>query len=136
MPRDTHTINPLLLVAAKQRVGQEDADLIAIPVLAWLDAAKRGLCTATGCNHLTTHLIVASYIAAHTKSKRYHEIITKAYDMLGKAAARPTQLLNLTTPEYQALRAAFAWYLRSLPQVEVGMMAAACKTAERMMATC
>lgn len=126
-------INPLLLVAAKQRVGQEDADLIALPVLAWFDAAKRGQCTATGCNHLTTHLIIASYIAARTRSKVFHDAVTKAYDMLRKAAARPTELLDLTTTEYQSLRVAFGWYIRSLPRVEVGLLNQACQAAERMM---
>lgn len=133
MPRDTSKINPLLLVAAKQRVGQADTDLIALPLLCWFDAAKRGQCTPVGCNHMTTHLIIGTYIAAHTRSKHYHDLLTKAYDQLAKAAARPGYLLALTTAEYQALRTAFAWYLRSLPMVEVGMLNMACKTAERMM---
>lgn len=134
MPRDAKpNINPLMLVVAKQRVGDEDADLIALPLLLHFDAAKRGQCTAAGCNHLTTHLLIASYIAAHTKSKQFHDIITKAYSMLMKAADRPTHLLDLTTSEYQALRSAFSWYLRSLPMVQIGMLTAACQTADRMM---
>lgn len=127
------TVNPLLLVAVKQAVGQEDADKIALPVLAWFDAAKRGQCSATGCNYLTTHLIIASYIAARTQSKQFHAAITKAYGMLMKAADRPTTLLDLTTAEYQALRTAFAWYIKSLPRVEVGVLSAGCKIAEKMM---
>lgn len=126
-------INPLALIAFKQRVGQEDADLIALPVLAWFDAAKRGLCTATGCNHLTTHLIISSYIAARTKSKTYHTIVTAGYAALAKAAARPTELLNLTTKEYQTIRLAIAWYVRSLPLVEVSTLNEACKVAEKAM---
>lgn len=133
MPRDTVKINPLALVAAKQRVGQEDTDAIALPILVHFDAAKRGQCRAVGVNHMTTHLIIASYLAAHTRSKRYHEIVTHAYNMLAKAAARPTDLLDLTTSEYHALRAAFSWYLRSLPMIEVGMLNAAYKVAEKMM---
>jgi hypothetical protein len=125
-------INPLLLVAAKQRVGQDDADQIALPVLAWFDAAKRGRCTNVGCNHLTTHLIIATYIAARTKSKAFHDACIKAYNMLHKAAGRPGDLA-LTTPEYSALRVAFGWYLRGLPQCDVGTLNLACKEAERIM---
>lgn len=133
MPRDHGNIIPMLLITCKQRVGQEDADAIALPLLCWFDAAKRGECLAVGVNHMTTHLIIASYIAAKTKSKRYHEIVTHAYAMLGKAADRPTLRLDLTTAEYAALRKAFSWYLRSLPTVSVGLLNAACKTAEKMM---
>lgn len=127
------TINPLDLIAFKQRVGQEDADLIALPVLAWFDAAKRGQCTATGCNHLTTHLIIASYLAARTKSKKFHDIVTAGYAALAKAAARPTELLDLTTKEYATLRLAIGWYVRALPLVEVSALNEACKVAEKAM---
>lgn len=126
-------INPLVLVAAKQKVGQEDADLIALPVLAWFDAAKRGQCTATGCNHLTTHLIIATAIAARTKSKIFYDICREGYDALMKAAARPTKLLDLTTTEYQKIRKALGWYIRSLPQCEVHHLNMACKHAEKIM---
>lgn len=134
MPRDSRLPNPLLRLVAHGSVGQEYADDVALSLLCWLDAAKRGQCTAFGCNLMTTNLIIASYIAAHTKSKRYYEIVTHAYSMLEKAAARPTPLLDLTTPEYNALRAAFGLYLRSLPMVKVGLLTAACATAEKMMA--
>lgn len=126
-------INPLVLVGLKQRVGQEDADLISLPVLAWFDAAKRGQCTATGCNHLTTHLIIASYLAARTKSKKFHDIVTAGYAALGKAAARPTDLLDLTTKEYATLRLAIGWYVRALPLVEVATLNEACRVADRAM---
>lgn len=126
-------INPLVLVGLKQRVGQEDADLIALPVLAWFDAAKRGQCTATGCNHLTTHLIISSYLAARTKSKKFHDIVTAGYAALGKAAARPTELLDLTTKEYATLRLAIGWYVRALPLVEVATLNEACRAAEKAM---
>lgn len=126
-------INPLVLIACKQRVGQEDADAIALPVLAWFDAAKRGQCTADGCNHLTTHLIIGSYIAARTKSKKFHDIVTAGYAALGKAAARPTTLMDLTTKEYATMRLAIGWYCRALPMVEVLLMNEACAAAQRMM---
>lgn len=132
MKRDR--INPLLLVAAKQPVGQDDADEIALPVLVHLDAAKRGQCTASGVNHLTLHLIIASALASKTRSKAFHDACTKAYSMLEKAARRPTDLLDLTTTEYQALRTAFNWYLRALPKVEVMTLNGACKIGYQFMA--
>lgn len=131
MPRDV--INPLVLVAAKQRVGQEDADIIALPVLAWFDAAKRGQCNAAGCNHLTTHILIAAFIASATRSKTFYDCVDRAYKALIKAASRPTELLDLTTKEYASLRAAFSLYLRALPNVEVGILNRACKYAESVM---
>lgn len=126
-------INPLVLIAAKQRVGEEDSSAISLLVLLHLDAAKRGQCTGSGCNFLTSHLITASYIAAATKSKAFHDAVTRAYAMLERAAARPTSTLDLTTTEYAALRVAFSWYLRSLPSLEVGMLAQACAASAKMM---
>lgn len=130
----TTNINPLTLIAAKQKVGQDDANLIALPVLIHLDCAKRGQCTAPGVNFLTQHLIIASYIAARTKSAQFHVAVTKAYAALKKASDRPTKLLDLTTPEYLTIRTAVGQYLRAMPNVEVGVMSEACAAAAKAMA--
>lgn len=126
-------INPLFLVAVKQKVGQEDADALALPVLVHFDAAKRGECTAAGANHLTLHLIIAAYIAAKTRSKTFYDCVQRAYKALEKACARPTKLLDLTTMEYTTLRAAFSMYVRALPNVEVGLMHEASRHAAKAM---
>lgn len=126
-------INPLLLVAVKQKVGQEDADDIALPLLVHFDAAKRGQCTAAGANHMTMSLIVAAYIAARTKSKTFYDCVQRAYAALEKASARPTKLLDLTTSEYASLRAAFSMYIRAMPNVEVWLMNEASKHAAKAM---
>lgn len=126
-------INPLILVAAKQKVGKEDADLMALPVLVHFDAAKRGQCTAAGANHLTMHLIVAAYIAAQTKSKAFYDCVQRAYGALMSAAERPTTALDLTTGEYKTMRAAIALYVRALPNVEVWLMNEASKHAVGVM---
>lgn len=126
-------INPLALIACKQRVGDDDANAIALPVLLIFDSAKRGLCNAAGCNFLTTHLIIATAIAARTKSRTFYDICREGYDALMKAAERPTKLLDLTTTEYQKIRKAIGWYLRSLPQCEVHHLNMACQHAERIM---
>lgn len=131
VPRDL--INPLALVACKQRVGDEDANDIALPVLIHFDAAKRGQCTAAGCNFLTSHLIIAAFLASATRSKAFHECVDRAYQALMKAASRPTDTLDLTTSEYSALRAAFSLYLRALPSVEVGVLSRACAHSAKVM---
>lgn len=122
-------INPLHLVVGKQKVGQEDADKIAMPLLIHLDAAKRGQGTNAGCNTLAEHLIAASLIAAATRSKAFHAQVTQAYVMLKKAAERPTQALDLTTGEYQAIRAAIGTYVRALPEIEIAVMRGAMQEA-------
>lgn len=131
MPRDL--INPLALFAAKQLVGQADTDLIALPLLCHFDAAKRGQCTAAGCNHMTSHLLIAAFLASATRSKAFHECVDRAYQALMKAASRPTDKLDLTTSEYSALRAAFSLYLRALPNVEVGILSRAFAYSAKVM---
>lgn len=132
------TVDPLRLLVCKQKLGAADAAEIQLKVLLHFDAAKRGQCPNAGVNFLTTHLIIASYIASYiamrTRSKRFHELVTAAYAALGKASDRPTALLDLTTTEYQIMRRALALYLDALPDIEVGVMAEACAAAEKMMA--
>lgn len=118
----TRAPNPLDIFARKQKVGPDDADAIRLPLMIHLDAAKRGQCTGPGANFLTRHLIIASYIAQRTRSKRFHDQIVRAYSALKKASDRPTQLLDLTTGEHRALAEAFKTYLCALPEVEVGTM--------------
>lgn len=110
------------LLNFKQKVGEEDAQAIAMPIMIHLDCAKREACTAAGANFLTKHLIIASYIAARKQSQRFHDQVTKAYAALGKASARPTELLDLTTGEYKAIKLAIKTYLLALPNVEVGIL--------------
>lgn len=126
----TSGLHPMVLLAKKTRVGQDDANSISLMVLIHFDAAKRGQCTNVGANFLTRHLIMGSYVAARTKSKAFHDAITVAYANLKKASDRPTQLLDLSTTEYKAIRTGLSWYLRALPNVEVGVMSEACKVAD------
>jgi hypothetical protein len=130
----TNHHNPLEIFARKQRVGQSDTDAIALPLMIHLDAAKRGQCTAPGANFLTTHLIAASYIAARTRSKRFHDQVTAAYAALKKASDRPTALLDLTTGEHAAISKAFKTYLCAMPDIEVGVMYDATAIAKKAMA--
>lgn len=126
-------MTPIELIARKQKVGKEDADAIALQVMIHMDAAKRSQCTNAGANFLTKHLIIASYIAAKAKSKRFHDQVTKAYAALEKASARETKLLDLTTGEHKTLAVALRTYLCTLPNVEVGTMADACLVAQKML---
>lgn len=132
----TRTINtnPLVLLAKKSLVGQKDADEIALAVLLHFDAARRGHCTNPGADFLTSHLIMASYVASRTKSKMFYDAVNNAYAALQKASARPTKELALSTSEYQTIRKGLGWYLRAPPSVEVGVMSeAAVVTARAMM---
>lgn len=123
--------HPLVLIARKQRVGVDDTAQIELPLLLHLDAAKRGRGPAAGANFLSKHIIIGMHIAARTKSHQFYAMMYAASQALHKAVTRPTQELDLTTGEYQAIRKAFSWYLRSLPNVEVGVLSEACKIAER-----
>lgn len=128
-----HLIVPIARLAGKQHVGQEEADELTLPTLVYLDAAKRGACPHAGYNSLATTLLAAASIASQTQSKRFYDMVNSAYQMLVKAGLRPTALLDLTTTEYQAIRSAIAWYVRSLPVIEVGVLSRAYARAQAMM---
>ena len=126
-------MNPLDLIARKQKVGQDDAKLIMLPVMAYLDAAKRSACENQGVDFLTKHLIIASYIASKLKSRQFHDQVTAAYAALKKASERDTKLLDLTTGEHKAIAGAIKTYLCALANVEVGTMNDACLVAAKAM---
>ncbi len=116
-PRITH--NPLRLLAGKTALGQEVANQVALPVLISLDAAKRSRAPASLANILTQHLLIATVIWTSLKNRPVYDSTVAAWDALKKACERPTQLLDLTTGEYQAIRKALSYYVRALPYVEL-----------------
>lgn len=111
--------NPLRLLAGKTVLGKAVADEVALPVLISLDAAKRAQAPASLANILTQHLLIATVIWTSLKNRPVYDATVKAWDALRKAADRPTQLLDLTTGEYEAIRKALSYYVRALPQVEL-----------------
>jgi hypothetical protein len=131
--RQTFLANPLDLLAAKQVVGQEDADATALVVLIALDAAKRGLAPAPLANTLTEHLLTSAAIWSQMGNKRLYDKSVVGWSALLKACARPTVLLDLTTAEYAAIRLSIAHYLRALPVAEVGVLALAYDKALRQL---
>ncbi len=117
-------INPLALLAAKQLVGQEEGDKTALLVLIALDAAKRGAAPAGLANSLTEHLLTSAAIWSQQGNRPLYDTAVVAWTALLKACARPTALLDLTTGEYGVIRLAISNYVRALPQLEVGALAA------------
>jgi hypothetical protein len=126
-------MNPLDLIAAKQPVGREYASEAELFVLCHFDAAKRGLCTSQGYNFISRHLCMAYFIGARLKSRPFMELTMKAGDAWRHAGDRPTATADLTTGEYNAIRAALKVYFRALPKVEVGTYRQACNVADKIM---
>lgn len=120
-------------MAAHQKVGQDDANEIALPVLIHLDAAHRGRGDANTANFLTKHILIALTIGSKSGNRPFYDIAGAAYDALRKACYRPTDLLSFTTGEYQAMKRWIASYLRVLPTATVGMMNFACANAQRIL---
>lgn len=126
-------LSPLDVIAMNQKVGQQDTDAIALPVLIHLDIAHRGQGDANCANFLTKHILIALTIGSKSGNRAFYDMAGAAYDALAKACARPTNLLSLTTVEYQVMRRLIAAYLRVLPTATVGMMNFACMNAERIL---
>ncbi len=117
--------SPLVQIAAKTKVGAEEADKIALVVLTALDAAKRGQAPASAANTLTEHLMVGVLLWARQGNRSLYDSATAAWLAMCKACARPTALLDLSTQEYQAIRKAIGYYLRAVPQLEAGILVGA-----------
>lgn len=124
MRGNSKTNAAMALIARKQRIGQADADEIALPLLVCLDAAKRGQAPHAHANTLSQHVLAAVILWAKQDKKALYAEACAAWQAMVKACARPTQLLDLTTGEYQAIRKALAHYLKALPLLEVGTLAA------------
>jgi hypothetical protein len=127
-------INPMQRLAAKNLVGDEGAFDKRLEALLHLDAAKRGRLPAYGYNRLATIVLASAGIPSPTQSKRFYDVCTAAYRQPVKAGMRPTELLDLSTTEYKAIREAIAWYVRALPGVEVGVVESAFARAQKALA--
>lgn len=131
--RDTYLANPLDLLAAKRLIEADDVDKIALLVLVALDAAKRGAAPASLANTLTEQLLTSAAIWSQQGNRPLYDRSVKAWNALRKACARPTQLLDLTTSEYAAIRLAISYYVKALPRIEVGVLAVAHDKALRQL---
>lgn len=123
--------SPLLQIASKTKVGAEEADKIALIVLTALDAAKRGAAPASLANTLTEHLMVGVLLWARQGNRALYDTATAAWMAMVSACARPTERLDLTTKEYQAIRKALSYYLRAIPQLEAGILVGAFLEAQK-----
>lgn len=125
--------SPLDVLVGNQKVGQEDADAIALPVLIHFDMAHRGKADTNCVNYLTQHILIAITIGSKSGNKAFHGMATDAYNALYRACGRPGELVSLTTGEYQAMRRMFAAYVRILPTATVKLLNFACGNAKRIL---
>lgn len=125
--------NPIAHLIGRQRIGEDDAQPHALVMLICLDAAKRGKAPAHLSNMLCIYLLGAIRIW-HTSGKKalYTEAVA-AMQALITACRRPTELLDLTTGEYAALRRGVVRFVDLLPQVELAKFSEAMKLAEAEM---
>jgi hypothetical protein len=130
-PKKGSVINPLMLIAAKNKPDQESVDKIHMVVLTALDAAKRGKCPNGLANTLSEHLLVGVLMWSKMGNRPLYDRAVTAWTAMGKACQRPTDLLDLTTSEYQSIRRAMQHYLRAIPHLEIGQLAGAFLEAQK-----
>lgn len=126
--------SPLMLIAAKNKPDQESVDKIHMIALIALDAAKRGKCPNSLANAFAEHLMAGVLLWARQGNKSLYDVSTAAWMAMAKACQRPTELLDMTTTEYQAIRKAMQYYLRAIPQLEIGTLTGAFLEAQRKLA--
>lgn len=125
--------NPLMRLIGRQKLGQEDADRYALVMLLSLDAAKRGKAPGRLANNLCLYMLTAIRIWHLAKKKAPYDEAVKAWAALTKACQRPTELLDLTTTEYGALRRALGRFINTLPQIELATFTEALTAASNEM---
>lgn len=130
-PKRSSLINPLVVIAGKNKLPQKDIDDIHWDALVALDAAKRGHATGHLANKLRDHVMTCVVLWAGVGNRALYEGAVNAWNALVKAFSRPTVLLDLTTTEYQAIRKAISYYLRAMPQLEAKMLTGAFLEAQR-----
>lgn len=126
-------INPLALLGAHQKVGNEDADKIALPVLIHLDAAHRGQGNAATADFLLFHAVSAQVLSSTAGNHAIYRMSCEALKSIAKACSRPTNTLSFTTGEYQDVRKLLSAYLRVLPTATVLATSHAAQRAVELM---
>lgn len=130
----TPNMNPLFHIAAKTRIDAENVDKISLLVLICLDAANRGQAPNSLLNTLTEHLACAQSLWAGMGNRPMYDRAVKAWQLWCKALNRePDQMMRMTTTEYTAVRLCVSYYLRALPQLEVGRLVMAKTKAEEFL---
>lgn len=125
--------NPLMRLIGRQKLGQEAADEYALVIFLSLDAAKRGKATGRMANNLCMYMLTAIRIWHYTGKSTLYADAVKGWDALTAACKRPTELLDLTTGEYTALRRALGRFIALLPQIELATFTDALARADREM---
>lgn len=128
----TRTVTPIELMVAKQRIGNEEADQHALPILLYLDAAHRGQGCISAENALLRLVLVVQVLGSKSGNRALYDIGCKGVQALFTAAGRGAELLAFTTGEYQAMRKLVSAYLRVLPGLQIIMLAFACKRADEI----
>ena len=113
--------NAFDLIAVKQRISEEDVFMIRMAVMTALDGAKRRAATGRMANTLSLHLLTACGIWSQMGNKPLYDEGARAWRAHSNALQRPTDLLDLTTGEYAAIKLAIRHYVLALPKLEVGV---------------
>jgi hypothetical protein len=128
--RQSVAINPLMVIAAKNRIPQEDAELIELGVLICLDEVKRGKANNSVANRLTEHLATIQALWGEMTNRALYDQSVKSWGLWCKACNRdPSRPIALTTGEYQAVRQTISYFVRSLTKLEAGRLVSAKRTA-------
>jgi hypothetical protein len=131
LDRAVASVMPFMVIAAKSRIPQEDADLISTVVLICLDEVKRGRAPNQIANTLTEHLATAQALWAGMANRPLYDQAVKTWHLWCRACNRDTHRpIALTTGEYNAVRITVSYYLRSLTQLEIGRLVKAKHTAD------
>ena len=124
--------NPLGLFARKSTMKQDEADDLALYVLIWLDAIKRGAATNPVINAMTEQLATCVVLWRILGNKSMELVAVEGWNLWAKACKRhPNEPPQLTTTEYLGMRKALNYYMRAMQKVEMGKLVEASQTAVR-----
>ncbi len=117
-------INPFMLLAAKTKLTPEEVTDIALRNLIWLDLLKENKADDAICGQITRNLVLTQIIAADKQSRALYDMscigIKSFLKAMERKDDRDMKFMELSTPEFKAVKKVLISFGRILPQLDLG----------------
>jgi hypothetical protein len=113
-----------MLLAAKTKLTPEEVTDIALRNLIWLDLLKENKADDAICGQITRNLVLTQIIAADKQSRALYDMscigIKSFLKAMERKDDRDMKFMELSTPEFKAVKKVLISFGRILPQLDLG----------------
>lgn len=118
-------INPFMLMAAKTKLLPDEVVDIDVRNMLWLDMLKSKKADDGICGQITRNLVLAQVIASDKQSRALYDISCDGIRALIRKEERNSDVVDLSTDEFKAVKKVLLSYSKILPQLDVGTISGA-----------